>query len=206
MGQPYKPCCYWLKNDSMIHDKGQEYANAVGRNGIRSWTNTLAPVGGRPVLLLSSNASIPTNGNAGKRAEDGILEVEYGYYPQTAVAKDMQEILETKYNGKYLYTTGNTYTIKKKGRPNGCFFEVESLEEYEYNGKRYIKVKPPWKDHNTWFKVEPVKWLVDDKAKLMLAEKIIFTGVPYDIAKSTDVRNFDEALIKNLWIYIWQER
>ena len=198
MGQPYKPCRYWVKNDSIIHEEGQEYTNVMQVEGMCSLTNTLSTrTGGRPVLLLSSNASIPTNGNAGKRAEDGILEVEYGYYPQTAVAKDVQEILETKYNGKYLYTTGNTYTINKKRRPKGCFFEEESLEEYEYNGKRYIKVKLPWKDHNTWFKVEPVKWLVDDKAKLMLAEKIIFTDVPYDIAKYTDVRNFDEALVRN---------
>ena len=197
MGQPYKPCRYWVKNDSIIHEEGQEYTNVMQVEGMCSLTNTLSTrTGGRPVLLLSSNASIPTNGNAGKRAEDGILEVEYGYYPQTAVAKDVQEILETKYNGKYLYTTGNTYTINKKRRPKGCFFEEESLEEYEYNGKRYIKVKLPWKDHNTWFKVEPVKWLVDDKAKLMLAEKIIFTDVPYDIAKYTDVRNFDEVLVK----------
>ena len=59
--------------------------------------------GARLALSFSSIGLIPTNGESGKRARDGILEVEYGYYPQKAVSRDMQERLERAYlSRKYI--------------------------------------------------------------------------------------------------------
>lgn len=46
-------------------------------------------IGARPALPFSSIFSIPTNGEAPKRAKDDVLEVECGYYPQKAVSIDM---------------------------------------------------------------------------------------------------------------------
>lgn len=43
---------------------------------------------------------------SGKRAGDGVLEVEYGFYPQKAVSKDMQERLERAFKSGSLSRTG----------------------------------------------------------------------------------------------------
>ena len=43
------------------------------------------------------SAQSPRTERVGKRAKDGVLEVEYGYYPQKAVSRDMQERLERAY-------------------------------------------------------------------------------------------------------------
>ena len=90
---------YWTKSDDgdndahVVDDDGDRYYNYVDeRDG-----------GARPALPFSSIGSIPTNGESGKRARDGILEVEYGYYPQKAVSRYMQERLERAYlNRKHI--------------------------------------------------------------------------------------------------------
>ena len=82
---------YWTKSG---HAAGS-CACVVGSYGkIDVQYTGLRQGGGRPVFQLSGESSIPTNGKRGKRAGDGIFEVEYGYYPQKVVLKDMQDILE----------------------------------------------------------------------------------------------------------------
>ncbi len=77
---------YWTKSDD-----GDNDARAVYVNGNSYCFNVKKRAGGaRPALPFSSISSIPTNGVSGKKARDGILEVEYGYYPQKAAPKDIQ--------------------------------------------------------------------------------------------------------------------
>ena len=155
-------------------------------------------VGARPALLFSSIGSIPTNGEHPKRAIDGVLEVEYGYYPQKAVSKDLQEILERSYRNGGLLKTQNSYTTDlvttwEYSEP----FKPQTHQEYEYNGKRYVRVKaePHYREDSVftlsngeecrngdivWLEVLPVKWLIDEREKLMITEKLIFSGVQFD--------------------------
>jgi len=90
---------YWTKSDD-----GDNDARVTSANGSRSNCSVDRRHGGaRPALPFSSISNIPTNGESGKRARDGLLEVEYGYYPQKAVSRDMQERLERAYlNRKYI--------------------------------------------------------------------------------------------------------
>ena len=84
---------YWTKSDDRDTD-----ARVVNGSGTGDYDFVNKRYGGaRPALPFSSISSIPTNGESGKRARDGILEVEYGYYPQKAVSRDMQERLERAY-------------------------------------------------------------------------------------------------------------
>ena len=54
----------------------------------------------RPVLMFSSINDLPKNAVI-KTAEDGLLEVEYGYLPKWSVSKEMQSRLEFAFeNGK----------------------------------------------------------------------------------------------------------
>ena len=84
---------YWTKSDSADYENNT--ARVVRNSGSIAYFRARArECGARPALPFSEVSSIPTNGESGKRAKDGVLEVEYGYYPQKAVSTDMQEILD----------------------------------------------------------------------------------------------------------------
>ncbi len=170
-------------------------------------------VGARPALKFSNIDSIPTNGVSGKRAKDGIFEVEYGYYPQKAVDKNVQKILEKLYKKRNISITGKSYTTdSSKWNDNTTNFLAQKHEEYEYNGKRYVRVKAnSCFDKNifqlsngekygdgdyVWVEVSPVKWWVDEKAKIMITEKIIFAGIQFNHERNYHTADFDKTDIK----------
>ena len=200
---------YWTKSDDWEND-----ARVVNADGRRSWNGVRLRNGGaRPALPFSSISSIPTNGVSGKRARDGILEVEYGYYPQKAVSKDMQLKLEQAFKSGRLSRTGKGYTTdSKKDNDTDEKFEPKRHWEYQYNGKRYVRVEAnsvfgggefqlsngeKYRDgDNVWVEVSPVKWLVDEKARIMLTEKLIFAGVQFNHTRDYHTRDFDKTDIK----------
>ena len=200
---------YWTKSDDgdndarVVLDTGNSYSHYVyTRHG-----------GARPALPFSSISSIPTNGESGKRAKDGVLEVEYGYYPQKAVSRDMQERLERAYRSGNISKTRNSYTTDSR-RYNAYNekFVPKQHEEYEYNGKRYVRVEANsdfgsntftlsngenYRDgDNVWVEVSPVKWLVDERAKVMITDKLIFSGVQFNHTRNYHTRDFDRTDIK----------
>ena len=124
-------------------DIGYNYARVVNDDGRRHRGSVYKRHGGaRPALPFSSIGSIPTNGESGKRARDGILEVEYGYYPQKAVSKDMQERLERVFKSGKMTKTRNTYTTDSVAYDKyNTTFQPQTHQEYEYNEKRYVRVK-----------------------------------------------------------------
>ena len=206
---------YWTKSES---DYGNNTACVVRKSGSSACFFVSArECGARPALPFSEASSIPTNGESVKRAKDGVLEVEYGYYPQKAVSTDMQEILERAYESGNISKTGNTYTTdsRKPNAYNEKFIPIQH-EEYEYNGKRYIRVKKIFdysniyldasctlsngKDYregdDVWVEVLPVKWLVDERAKVMITDKLIFSGVQFNHTSNYRIRDFDRTDIK----------
>ena len=200
---------YWTKSDDgdndarVVYDRGDRYClNVFKRDG-----------GARPALPFSSISNIPTNGESGKRARDGILEVEYGYYPQKAASKDMQERLERAYRSGSISKTRNSYTTdSRKYDAYGEKFLAKQHEEYEYNGKRYVRVEAnsdfggnrftlsngeQYRDgDNVWVEVSPVKWLVDEREKVMLTDKLIFSGVQFNHTRDYHTKDFDKTDIK----------
>ena len=200
---------YWTKSDD-----GDNDARVVDAYGDRGCNLVNKRNGGaRPALPFSSISSIPTNGERGKRARDGILEVEYGYYPQKAVAKDMQEKLERAYKSETILETGNSFTTdSRKPYAHDENFSAKKHIEYEYNGKRYVRVEAnfdfEWGEiqlsngesyrdgDNVWVEVQPVKWLVDERAKVMITDKLIFSGVQFNYTRNYHTRDFDKTDIK----------
>ena len=200
---------YWTKSDD-----GDNDARVVLDNGCRSCRYVYKRNGGaRPALPFSSISNIPTNGESGKRARDGILEVEYGYYPQKAASKDMQERLERAYRSGSISKTRNSYTTdSRKYDAYGEKFLAKQHEEYEYNGKRYVRVEAnsdfggnrftlsngeQYRDgDNVWVEVSPVKWLVDEREKVMLTDKLIFSGVQFNHTRDYHTKDFDKTDIK----------
>ena len=200
---------YWTKSDD-----GDNGARVVDDAGNRDYSIVDERDGGaRPALPFSSISSIPTNGESGKRAKDGVLEVEYGYYPQKAVSRDMQERLERAYRSGNISKTRNNYTTDSVAYDEyDTSFQPQTHQEYEYNGKRYVRVKAnsyydggdftlsngeQYRDgDDVWVEVLPVKWLVDEKSRMMITEKLIFAGVQFNKERNYHIRDFDRTDIK----------
>lgn len=202
---------YWTKTDN-----GNTDTSAVYENGdCHPHSVTDRDDGGRPALPFSDISQIHTNGVSGvpKKARDGVIELEYGYYPQEAAPRDMQERLERAYKSGSISKTRNSYTTdSRKYNAYNEKFVPKQHEEYEYNGKRYVRVMAnscyrgktfklsngeEYKDGDSvWVEVQPVKWLLDGKAQLMLMEKIIFAGVQFNHERNYRTANFDKTEIK----------
>lgn len=141
----------YVDNDSSLEGRTGQYwtktacrnnaASMVINDGSVDWVSVDRRYGGaRPALPFSSISSIPTNGESGKRARDGVLEVEYGYYPQKAVSRDMQERLERAYRSGSISRTKNSYTTdSRKYDSYEEKFLAKQHEEYEFERKKICK-------------------------------------------------------------------
>ena len=49
---------------------------------------------------------------------------------------------------------------------------------------------------NVWVEVSPVKWLVDEREKVMLTDKLIFSGVQFNHTRDYHTKDFDKTDIK----------
>lgn len=166
--------------------------------------------GGRPAISYSLIKPKCTN----KRINQfGILEVEFGYYPQQVANKKVSTKLEEAFLRNNINKTGNKYHLKPNHYLNRntyqLSYEALSYDEYEYEGKRYIRFlsygnrlgkgylsngQSACSNGILWLEVEPIKWLVDEKTNIALSEKIIFSGVPFH--DMDYLRSFEASDIK----------
>lgn len=206
---------YWTRSDD-----GDNDARAVTEYGSRNnYDVNLRTGGARLALPFSSIDRIPTNGVSGKD-KDGVKYVEYGFYPQSAVTRGLQQELERQFTSGRLTKTGNGYTTdSRKYDEYGEKFKAQRHEEYEYKGKRYIRVKAnscfhggnfklsngeSYRDGDqVWVEVEPIKWLVSERDKLMLTEKIIFAGVQFKHKRDYHTEDFGKTDIKKFIDDCW---
>ena len=123
----------------------------------------------------------------------------------------MQERLERAYRSGSISRTRNSYTTdsRKYDAYNEKFLEKQH-DEYEYNGKRYVRIEvnsgksqyalsngETYRDgDNVWVEVSPVKWLVDERGKVMLTDKLIFSGIQFNHTRDYYTENFDKTDIK----------
>ena len=148
--------------------------------------------GARPAIPYSSIQQVSSNGVIGA---SGIKEILYGEYPQTIVDENYSRELERVYNNGSLKTTGKNYTTDSvKNQYTYISFRARTHTEYEYNGGKYIRFVGDsncdgevLSDGRTiksgnvyWVRVEPIIWLVDERANIALAKKIIFSGVQFN--------------------------
>ena len=160
----------------------------------------------RPVLPYSSIRANSSNA----RIVNGIMEVEYGEYPQMIVDENYSHELYMAYKNNKLIITGKNYTTDSIVFYDAkTLFKARTHIEYEYDGKKYIKFigdlncdgailsdgRRIRKGDMYWVSVEPVIWLVDEKSNTMLAKKLLFAG-----AQFKNIRNykgdFEETEIK----------
>ena len=168
-------------------------ARVVSLTGDSHWIDVNGRDGGaRPALPYSLISQISTNGVSGAK---GILEVEYGEYPQTVVSEDFSRTLERAYSNRTINQTNKKYTTDSVSYEDiDTPFKARTHIEYEYNGKKYIRFVA---DSNCegeilsdgrkvkegkpyWVEVEPIKWMIDKKTNIALSKKLIFSGVQFN--------------------------
>ena len=129
------------------------------------------------------------------RGYGGTEEVEYGEYPQYAADSRMQSILESEYN-RGMNKTGRSYTfdsVKYDDYDTG--FNPVTYEEYEYQRKKYIRIRANsvfggnefklsngafYKDgDHVWVEVSPVKWLIDDRTGILVSKIGLVSGIRF---------------------------
>lgn len=130
------------------------------------------------------------------RGYNGTEEVEYGEYPQYAPDSDVQRRLENEYQRGNLRQTGRDYTFDKTEYDDySQYFQPVTYEEYDYNGKKYIRIRAnsdygsnSFKLSNgesyrngdyVWVEVSPVKWLVDDKTQTLVSKRGLLAGIRF---------------------------
>lgn len=193
---------YWTQNTN-----NNEYAYVIDSNGAEDWINTNSrDCGGRPVIPLSQISKIASNKTVD---QDGNVEIDCFYYPGKVAPVAHQIYLESLYQHNYLLTKDNYYTTdSKKYNDYNSHFSATSYNEYEHDGKRYIRVKAnscfdrftlsnreTYHNNNfVWVEVNPLKWIIDEKTGIAISKNIIFAGVSF-----LDINKFmNEYLAKNL--------
>ena len=200
---------YWTKSDD-----GDNDARVVYALGDRSIDRVSRRIGGaRPALPFSSINEIPTNGESGKKAKDGVIEAKCWYYPQKAESKKMQERLEKAYKAGNISEVGSGPTTDSR-KYNEYGTEISPIEEklYEYEGEIYARVKAnscydgeeftlsngeKYKDGDiVWVKVSPLLWWGSEKDKMLIPAKEFFAGIPFNHERNYQTKDFDKTDIK----------
>lgn len=148
------------------------------------------------------------------RGYNGTEEVEYGEYPQNATDSRMQNILESEYN-RGMNKTGRSYTFDSvKYNDYDAGFKPVTYEEYEYQGKGYIRIKANSKKIDdsefklsngvkyrggdyVWVEVSPVKWLIDDRTGLLISKKGLVSGIRFLDKRTNYKGDFDRTEMKD---------
>lgn len=162
-----------------------------------------------------------------KDATYGIKEFEFGEYPQWAVDKETSKDLDTIFSGseyctKSLEETGKTYTVDEGEIADNPFIP-NTMKEYEYKGKKYLRVTP----HpgvltsgrfvlmsngttidifnHVWIEVSPIKWLIDEKNRVLVSKNVLSSGLRIadkhfegDFEKTEMYRYLNDYMLKDI--------
>ena len=198
---------FWTRSDD-----GDNEVRAVHRDGDRNIICRYLRNGAvRPALQSSVICSKISPNRV--RGYNGTEEVEYGEYPQNAADSRMQDILELEYN-RGMNKTGRSYTFDSAY----CYeedtgFKPVTYEEYEYQGKKYIRIKAnssfcncekfklsngaEYKNGDyVWVEVSPVKWLIDDRTEILISKKGLVSGIRFLGEKTEYKGDFDRTEMK----------
>ena len=163
---------------------------AIYSDGITKWEPAYPrTIGARPII------SYEFVKDELESSEDNVFEVEFGEYPQTIAEKEISVSLEELYEQNLLNKTGKIYSADSINPLDAyTIFEYRIFDEYEYEGSKYIRFltnefieKFKLSDESIieknkvyYLKVEPIKWIVDKNADIVLSKDILFAGIQMD--------------------------
>ena len=195
---------WWTQTPSSRLD-----AYAVTPSGDKEWYGVVdREIGCRPAIKFSS---IKSESVFKRRGIKGVLEFTYGEIPQTVVNLNFSKTLEMLCKMGRLEQSGKSYTTDSNYVEDyGINFKPRTFTEYIYNNRKYIRFVS---DDNCvgkilssgtriaynepyWVRVEPIIWLVDEKADIALSKNIILSGIKFH--ETGDYSgNFEETDIYN---------
>ena len=226
-------CSYMAPDDNSLKGRtgwvytrssdGYGDVRGVSKVGSRSLKYRYIRYGAVRPALLSSFIFSQISPNR-VRGYNGTEEVEYGEYPQYAPDSDVQRRLENEYKNGNLRQTGRNYTFDKTEYDDyDQYFQPVTYEEYDYNGKRYIRIRAnsdygsnSFKLSNgesyrngdyVWVEVSPVKWLIDDKTQTLVSKRGLLSGIRFHTKdrsyngdfSTTDMKEYlDKHMLRDL--------
>ena len=226
-------CSYMAPDDNSLKGRtgwvytrssdGDGYVRGVSKAGSRYSKYRYFRNGAVRPALLSSFIFSQISPNR-VRGYNGTEEVEYGEYPQYAPDSDVQRRLENEYKNGNLRQTGRNYTFDKTEYDDyDQYFQPVTYEEYDYNGKRYIRIRAnsdygsnSFKLSNgesyrngdyVWVEVSPVKWLIDDKTQTLVSKRGLLSGIRFHTKdrsyngdfSTTDMKEYlDKHMLRDL--------
>lgn len=226
-------CSYMAPDDNSLKGRtgwvytrssdGDLDVRGVFKDGSRSYRSRYRRNGAVRPALLSSFIFSQISPNR-VRGYNGTEEVEYGEYPQYAPDSDVQRRLENEYKNGNLRQTGRNYTFDKTEYDDyDQYFQPVTYEEYDYNGKRYIRIRAnsdygsnSFKLSNgesyrngdyVWVEVSPVKWLIDDKTQTLVSKRGLLSGIRFHTKdrsyngdfSTTDMKEYlDKHMLRDL--------
>ena len=151
---------------------------------------------------------------------DGLKEIQYGYYPNELIppqkAKELLSTIEdVDENGPSYYCVSEN-KIKKM---NSCrmegdscrygFFPFSDIVSYlSYDGYKFVKnrgtsretVMEFYRSSTVILKYKPIKWILDEKKKIMVAESPITCSIPITSFKKDNPESIEDT---NLESYLY---
>ena len=138
-------------------------------------------VGIRPAVTYSE---IAAQAKVINEYNNGLKEVEFGEYPQEEVIEALQEKLNQDLIDGQLEKTGKEYTIYNNDEQNPNI--VKLIEVKDKDGNKYVN------KHDTWYKVSPVKWMVNEQTNLAITKQMIQGGIPYGEYKLPELSEWEQ--------------
>ena len=181
-------CFTWL---ATVDISGGE-PRAISPNGAVSWsTPTRRGVAVLPVMTPESSRFVDLRLVEIRNPVLKMPIYTYGEYPQTVADEKTDDQLHQLFLLGSLPQTGKSYTFDEMPLDSHKEFKPEKHLEYEYKGKRYVRVrcrcsdgtlsngKPTEKHRYYWVQVEPIEWF-KDKSGYLIPRKCLFSGIQYD--------------------------
>ena len=165
---------YWLNNK--YKEEYETYCSLTvanflhtGATEIRGFVTSKECIGIRPVFSIKDIEDLTIPFKENDVIYEGYLSLEYGCYPQSYCSESEEKELDILYKKGELRKTGNFY--------NG-------EAEYILNGQRYVRsevMNANLTKGYAWIKVEPIKWIYDNRKKILISDKMIYAGIGFDL-------------------------
>ena len=185
---------YWTKTISEYEDN----IYTINFADAREYHMSENSIGIRPIIKYKDGEIDFSKYNISKYFEADVLE--YGYYPQWAPGKEIQDELEKNYSKTVphgLHITDITYTINSGKYDNGMTnFKERKIDVYKYKDKFYTRLLVKPSVYNSykcklsndmeykpgdyvWIEISPARWFIDRKDNILLADMILLSGICY---------------------------
>ena len=171
-------------------------------DGIRTCTGEERYIGIRPVIEYDDEwldvSKIKTKFVGSKMVE----YIEFGEYPKNIVNLDTRIIFEERLKTQsvdfrkipltYYSTANRLVEVGKEAKSKFKFFKhdvlalnfgnkfLRCLYNRNTNFFQYIETNT---NNTIWFKIEPIEWILDRENNLLIAERTLLTGIPYQTTK-----------------------